>query len=274
MRKFLLLASGLLFAITVLKAQSYTGNFLFQKNNYPVAAIQVPYDQAVVTEAVKDYMSSKGYKDAHYKDFIVFRDVTLQSGSSVLSDAYFDISKKSRSEKDVTIISLLPVKKGVTLVPSAEEDSAVVKSSLVYLDSLVDRVERYSLMKQLQTQQKTLDKTKAKLLNLKNDSGDLAKKIRNLQSELADNKTAQDKQTKFISSLSTGDQDGLAKAHKQMDKLLDNQTDYEKKIRNYQADLEKNAQDRLTGQALFESQTQAMNALRLRFQAIGTPGPK
>lgn len=274
MRKPLLLIALLLLTTTLVKAQSYKSNILFQKNNYPVAAIQVPFDEDVVTDAVKDYMSSKGYKDAHYKDFVVFRDVPLQNNPSALSDAYFIISKKSRSEKDVTIISLLPVKKGLTLAPATEEDSAVVGSSLVYLDSLVDRVQRYSLMKQIQTQQKTLDKTKSKMLSLKNDSGDLAKKIRNYESELADNKTSQDKQTKLINSLATGDQDGLSKAHKQMDKLLDNQTDYEKKIRNYKADLEKNTQDRQTEQTLFDTQTQALNALKQRYQGIGAPAPK
>ena len=252
----------LLLSMNILHAQSYKSSMLFQKNNYPVAAIQVPFDEDVVTDAVKDYMSSKGYKDAHYKDFVVFRDVPLQANSSVLSDAYFNITKKNHSEKDVTIISLLPVKKGLTLAPATEEDSAVVSSSLIYLDSLVDRVQRYSMMKQIQTQQKVLDKTKSKMLSLKNDSGDLAKKIRGYESDLAQNKTSQDKQTKVINSLATGDQDGLAKAHKQMDKLLDNQTDYEKKIRNYKADLEKNSQDRQTQQTMFDSQTQALNALK------------
>jgi hypothetical protein len=274
MRKQLLLTYLVLLTMTMLKAQSYKSNLLFQKNSYPVAAIQVPFDEDVVTDAVKDYMSSKGYKDSHYKDFVVFRDVPLQNNPSVLSDAYFSISKKSHSEKDVTIISLLPVKKGLTLVPATEEDSMVVSSSLVYLDSLVDRVQRYSLMKQIQTQQKTVDKTKSKMLSLKNDSGDLAKKIRNYESDLAENKISQDKQTKLINSVATGDQDGLSKAHKQMDKLLDNQTDYEKKIRNYKADLEKNTQDRQTEQTLFDSQTQALNALRQRYQNIGAPAPK
>ena len=36
-----------------------------------------------------------------------------------------------------------------------------------------------------------------------------------------------------------------------MDNLLDDQTDYEKKIRNYKADLEKNIADRSTEQTLF-----------------------
>lgn len=270
MRKFLFILLPGFCMLSVVKGQSYKSSYLFQKNNYPVAAIQVPFGEDVVTDAVKDYMNSKGYKDAHYKDFIVFRDVPIQGGSIILSDAYFTINKKSHAEKDVTIISLIPVKKGETLSPISE-DSAAMNSSLAYLDSLVNRVHRYSLQQMILAQQKTLDKTKSKLLSLKNDSGDIAKKIRNYETELAENKTDQEKQTRLINKTATGDQETLSKAHKKMDKLLNDQTDYEKKIRNYKADLEQNTQDRQTQQAMFENQNQALDALKQRYQSVGAP---
>src|SRR4051812_30546345 len=104
-----------------LSAQSYRTTYTFQKSNYPAAAVQVPYDEDVVTDAVKDYMTGKGYKDAHYKDFMIFRSVPLENGSAVYSDAYFNISRKSRSEKDISIIILIPVKKEASLSTTAEE---------------------------------------------------------------------------------------------------------------------------------------------------------
>src|SRR5579872_4255866 len=107
MRNLLLLFSFVLFFSGSLKAQAYRTTFTFQKNTYGAAAIQVPYGEDVVSEAVKDYMTSKGFKDAHYKDFIIFRSVPFENGSSTYSDAYFNINKKSRSEKDITIITLI-----------------------------------------------------------------------------------------------------------------------------------------------------------------------
>jgi hypothetical protein len=53
-----------------------------------------------------------------------------------------------------------------------------------------------------------------------------------------------------------------------MDKLMDSQTDYEKKIRNYKADLEQNTKDRQTQQALFDKETQSMAALKQRHQDL------
>jgi len=251
-----------------LSAQSYRTSYTFQKSNYPAAAVQVPYDEDVVTDAVKDYMTGKGYKDAHYKDFMIFRSVPLENGSSVYSDAYFNISRKSRSEKDISIIILIPVKKEASLSTTAEEDSSYITRSMVFLDSMVHQIHHYSLTKQIQVQQKTLDKTGAKLISLKNDSGDIAKKIRSYEGDLAQNKTDQAKQTTLISNTATGDQDALAKAHKKMDKLLDNQADYEKKLRNYKADLETNTKDRAMQQTLFDKESQSLEALKQRHQAM------
>jgi hypothetical protein len=252
----------------ILNAQSYKTTYTFQKVAYGAAAVQVPYEENVVTEAVKDYMTGKGYKDAHYKDFIIFRSVPLENGSSVYSDTYFNISKKSRSEKDITIITLIPVKKEATLSAATEEDSSYIFKSVVFLDSMIHHIHHYSLTQQIQIQQKALDKTGAKLISLKNDSGDIAKKIRGYEGDLAQNKTDQTKQTTLINNTATGDQDALAKAHKKMDKLLDNQADYEKKIRNYKADLENNTKDRATQQGLFERETQSLDALKQRHEAM------
>jgi hypothetical protein len=53
-----------------------------------------------------------------------------------------------------------------------------------------------------------------------------------------------------------------------MDKLLDNQADYEKKIRNYKADLDTNAKDRATQQSLFDKESQSLEALKQRHEAM------
>jgi hypothetical protein len=273
MRKIPFFTIALLTLASTLSAQSYKSSLIFQKSQYTVAAVQVPFEEDIVTDAVKDYMLRKGFREARYKDFMVFRDVPLDSSSAVLSDAYFNIIRKSHSEKDVTVISLLPVRKGQTLLPATAEDSSFIRVSMVFLDSLQHHIHHYSLQQQITAQQKALDKISAKMISLKNDSGDIAKKIRNYTSELAQNKTDQENQTKVISNTATGDQDGLAKAHKKMDKLMDNQADYEKKLRNYQADLEQNTKDRATQQSLFDKGSQALAALKLRHQnlAMATP---
>ena len=268
MLKFLLLSVSSIFVFTTLNAQSYKSSLSFQQNLYTVAAIQVPVEEGVATDAIKDYMSRKGFKDSHLKDFIVFRSILLDSTSGLISDAYFTIERKSHSEKDITNISLLPIKKGETISLATVDDSSL-KSSLVYLDSLKHYVLSYSLKHDIKDQQKAVDKIKSNMVSLKNDSGDIAKKIRGYESDLQENKIDQDKETRALSLIATGDQAALTKAHNKMDKLMNNQTDYEKKLRNAKAALEKNTQDRATQQGLYEKETQAMEALKKRFQDLG-----
>ena len=273
MRKFLQLSIPCIFLLKSLDAQSYKTSLTFQKNTYTAAAIQVTLEEGVVSDAIKDYMSRKGFKDSHFKDFLVFRSVPLDSGSAIVTDTYFTIEKKSHSEKDITTISLLPVKKGETISPASVEDSSLMRSSLIYLDTLKHYVLSYSLKQDIKAQQKAVDKIKSNLLNLKNDSGDIAKKIRGYQSDLVENKNDQDKETRELSLIATGDQAALSKAHNKMDKLMNNQTDYEKKLRNAQAALEKNTQDRTTQQTLLEKETQALDALKKRHQDLGMVTP-
>jgi hypothetical protein len=267
MRNFLTLILVLISQIS-LQAQSYKSSLTFQNNLYRVAALQVPYGEDVVTDAVKEYMSTRGFKDAHYKDFLVFRSVPLEAGSSTSSDAYFTVARKSHSEKDVTVISLLPVKKGETLLPASAEDSSFLGLAMNYLDSMNYHMHSYSIKQQIQAQQKLVDKIKSKMLDLKNDSGDLAKKIRSYDADLQQNKKDQDKQTREISSMSSSDEAGLAKAHKKMDKLMDNQTDIEKKLRNYKAELEKNTESRATEQSIFETANGQLVALQKKLENL------
>jgi hypothetical protein len=268
MRNCLLCLGVLLCTIQSLKAQSYKSSLTFQKNAYAVASIQVPYEEDVVTSAVKEYMAGKGYKDAHYKDFIVYRSVPLNEEATSTVDAYFNINQKSHAEKDITIVSLLPVKKSEVLVPANAADSSFIRFAVTYLDSMRYNILSYSLKQQIAAQQKIVDKIKSKLLDLKNDSGDIAKKIRSYDSDLQENKKDQEKLTKDISKMSTGDEANLAKAHKKMDKLMDNQTDYEKKIRNYKADLEKNTEDRATESSVFETANNQLESLKKRLEIL------
>ncbi len=269
MRKRLLVVVLVSFILPSLRAQSYTSNLTFQKNQYTVAGVQVPFEEDVVTAAVVDYMARKGFKDTRYKDFVVFRSVPLDSNTAVFSDAYFIINRKSRSEKDISIINLLPVKKGQTLLPANVEDSSFISSAIVFLDSLKPYILNYSLQQEILGKQATLGKVKAKMVNLKNDSGDIAKKIRGYELDLLENKNDQDKQTRELNNISTGDQSALAKAHKRMDKLLNKQTDYEKKLRNAKVDAYKNKKDLEAQQSLFDKESQASEALKRRQQNLG-----
>ena len=93
------------------RSQAFPTRIDFQKTQQSAAAIQLPYASGTVEDAVKEYMTKKGYKSSSTKGFIVFRSAPLDSVDTNLSDLYFTIERKSRKESDVTVITLVPAKK-------------------------------------------------------------------------------------------------------------------------------------------------------------------
>ena len=58
-----------------------------------------------------------------------------------------------------------------------------------------------------------------------------------------------------------------------MDKLMNKQTDYEKRLRNARQDLDKTLSALRDQQSLSEKETQALEAIKLRQQNLGITTP-
>ncbi|HVY76416.1 MAG TPA: hypothetical protein VG890_16415 [Puia sp.] len=253
-------------------AQSYPSSMTFQKNKYSVATIQVPFEAYLVNDGVKDYMSRKGLKSTGYKGFTVYRSVPFDSTGQVLGDAYFNIESKSRSEKDITYINLIPVKKDQPLLPANVDDSAGMNRALSFLNRVKPYLINYAYEQQIHDQEEAVAKTQSKLSRLKNDSGDIASKIRNYQNNLKDNKNDQDQATRDIQNAGS-DPAALSKANKKMSKLQDRQNDYEKRLRNAQTDADENRKDLSDQQSLLQKQSQTLDALKQKQQSASASLP-
>ena len=113
MRIFLILSFFLL-AAHVLHAQPQAteGTIDFQKTTQPAAIIELPYAENVVEKAIEDYMTRKGSKGSDSKGFKTFRGYKLRDSQDYTSDLYFKIDRKSRKEKDLTVVSLVVGRNG------------------------------------------------------------------------------------------------------------------------------------------------------------------
>jgi hypothetical protein len=107
MKKIILFLSILV--ISVLSyGQSYEGTVQYQKQLQPAAIIELPYPPSVVNAAMDDYLSKKGKsRSSDIKGFRTFRNTDAVIGDSTNADLYFKTERKSRKEKQVTVISLL-----------------------------------------------------------------------------------------------------------------------------------------------------------------------
>ncbi|HWK04997.1 MAG TPA: hypothetical protein VNS58_15250 [Puia sp.] len=264
MRKILPLLT--LVVILQLKAhsQAFPTKIDFQKTQQPAAAIQLPYASGTVEDAVKEYMTKKGYKSSSTKGFIVFRSAPLDSVDTDLSDLYFTIERKSRKESDVTIITLVPAKKNEDLLTRSQGDSTRIDRARSFLDNMAPQVEAYHVQLQTNSQADVVKKAEKKLNSLMSDQNDLNKKIRKLQSDSAQNKKDEIKVAADLQANVNTDDDTKKKNHKKLDKLLDQEGDVAKKLRNTFSDLDQNKRDLAAQQQEVDKQRLAFDAIKAR----------
>ena len=253
-----------LFINTKLFAQATETKFEVQKKQLTAATITIPCSPDVAEEGLKEFMARKGAKPSSYKGLTVFRTFPLDSAGKESSDLYFKIEKKSSKEKDVTLITLLPTKKGEDFQKQVGADQAMVDQSKSFLNQLGPFIESHNINVQLAGQQEVLNKSKKKLAGLLDDSTDLAKKIRKLETELEQNKNDLAKQQKVLDGTSTTDFEAHQKAQKKLNSLSDDKGDLEKKMRKTQADLEQNKKDQETQRAIVQKEQDVLNAIKLK----------
>jgi len=244
------------------QVQAIESRIEVQKTQQPVAKINIPSSPDVAEEAIKEYMGKRGVKNASYKDYFVFRSCKLDSSSEDLSDLYFRVEKKSSQEKDISTVTLLPTKKGEDIPSHSPSDNSKIESAKSFLNSMAPFVEAKYISLQVSNQEKVLQKAQKKMTSLESDSSDLEKKIRNVNADLEQNKNDQAKQNIDIQTKATADFDTKQKAQKKMNKLIDTQSDLQKKLRKTQEDLIQNKKDILTAQKEVEKEEQILAAIK------------
>jgi len=245
-------------------AQAYVGQIEYRKTQAPAATIRLPYSASSVEDGLNEYMTTKGLKKASADGLIVFRGVSLDSSDTDGSDLYFSTAAAGRKEKDVTLLNLLAVKRNQDLLVRAQGDSDRIEKARLFLDSLATFMDVYNTRLQVNNWQKGLNKAQKKMNALINDSTDLDKKLRRLQSDLTQNKADQVKAAAELQANISADDDTKKKSQKKLGRLIDDQGTLEKKIRRTQDDMEENKTSRKEQQDEIDKDQQGLDAVKAR----------
>ena len=181
MKKFTCIAICL-FIVQGLFAQAYDGLADYNKKNQAAILVEYKYPQEIVEATLKDKIERLGLKLKNSKGYMIVYNSLITNISATPMDYAFMVDKKSKREKEITVITLVINATGE--VNTVSENSAKAKQFLNELGAAIDAANVNAMYDE---QEKVLAKAQKKYKNLQEDQESMEKKKRNLEDDLRKN---------------------------------------------------------------------------------------
>lgn len=188
------------FSLSV-QSQSYFSDIEYDKTTHQGIALQLPYSTSISEGSILTKLSEIGYtpetkgalfwKKNKINGFYVFKDVVLPKQSNA-ADLYFKVERKSRRDKNNSVMYLLLSKNDVFL--GNGYDTALFRAGKKFLNSFVSETEAYKLNLDIEAQEEKLKDAEKKLNSLYEDEKDLRKKIADLEKDIINKQKDQENQ--------------------------------------------------------------------------------
>lgn len=166
--------------------QAQAGYVENKKVQLSAAVLEVPYEEDIVKDALDNHLNKKSKSATDIKGFTSFRNNQGRDDGSMASDLYFKVERKSRKEKNSTIISLLVGKPD----PGLAEDQKVyleMEEAKSILNSLVPVIDAYALEVQIKEQNDVVKKAESKHASLIKEGEDLERKKADIEKKIIEN---------------------------------------------------------------------------------------
>ncbi len=151
---------------------------------------EYPFEPGITEDAVISKMKSLGYGYKSSKGFDVFKMVKLPELGSETYDLYYKVERKSKKEKDKSVLTLL-ISTGYENFINDTTGAEVLSRAKKYANELLETIAAYSLEKQIEEQVDAVRKAEKKYNNSVDNGADLEKKKRNIEADIEDNKKDQ-----------------------------------------------------------------------------------
>src|SRR5690606_10651294 len=191
-----ILLSILLSLAIVVNAQSREGSIEYLKKDYKAMVIEFPYSPSVVEDAITSRMEKLGYKKKTSKGFLVYKNAVLSEISSEPADYMIKVERKSRKEKDESVVHLVMLRVDEDIL--GRNDALINSNARTSMDRLVPEVDAFDLDLEVRAQEKVVERARKKLSGLEEDKEILEKKTKQLQDDLEKNAKSQVSQQQEI----------------------------------------------------------------------------
>lgn len=197
----------LLISVSFVNAQSpmkTTAEYNGQKYPCYIIEYNLPPDEA--ENVIKEKMRAQGYNAGKSKAYLVYRNVKVKDlDNENAQDVLFKVERKSRKEKDKSIMTMITAKAG--LIPEDKIKGAKMvaeiepsPNSVSFINSFQSGIDQQAYQLAVSAQEDEVVKAEKKLKNLQDDQIKLEKKIKDYQSDLEVNKKDQEKQVDEIAN--------------------------------------------------------------------------
>ncbi len=196
MKSAFLLIIGTIFFPGFLLAQVSEGEIEFSGLKRTVKKMEINQESEIVEQAVKNRMARAGYKPKESKGWLIFKDVDDKEISDERCDLHVKVDKKSRKEKDVSVVHFFISKPNDHATPAALAGSMLVAEG--FHGQITSHSDAHKLEKDIMAQEELTKKAEKKYDDLVKEQASLEKKIKNLQDDLESNKQKQQSQVQEV----------------------------------------------------------------------------
>ncbi len=172
--------------------QVYESKIDYNKTSQAAIVGEYKYSEEIVEKTLRDKLERMGYKIKSTKGFLVVTNAVIGSVSSKPLEYAFKVERKSRKEKDITLLSAIVNENDAN---ATADNSEKLKS---FLSELIPSIEATNVDFMVNEQFAAVVKSQKKLKNLQNDQNSMERKVRNLQDDLKKNAKDQDEMQKEI----------------------------------------------------------------------------
>lgn len=194
-----LLVTGFVFAQAPMRT---TADYNGQKYPCYIVEYNLPPDET--ENVIKNKLRAEGYNSVKSKGYLVYRNVKLKElNSDEAQDVLFKIDRKSRKEKDKSLVTIITAKAG--LIPEDKVKGAKMvadiepsENTINFINSFQSGIDQQSYNLAVSAQEDVVADAEKKLKKLQDDSVKIVKRINDYQNDLEVNKKNQQKQVDEI----------------------------------------------------------------------------
>ena len=191
MKKFILFIT-LIAQVYFCAAQAFDGTADYNKSSQAAILVEYKYPVEIVEKSLKDKLERLGLKMKTNKGYLIAYNATIAKISANQMDYAFMVDRKSKREKETTVLTLVI---NLNNVNTVSENSRMAKDFLNELQPAIDALQIETMVADQTT---LLEKAQKKNKNLQDDIVNTEKKIRNLQDDLAKINREQQEQDKEV----------------------------------------------------------------------------